>query len=226
MCRVLAYLGSQIPLENLLYKPDSSLLKQAYRPQMLQMLNLAGFGMMAWDPASYLPDIPFRYTKVTVSSFVFGNGNSTETIPTGPPFARYRAHHSQKARLRVVRSSKAINAQRARINRIPLATANTCNGADSPTRYGLPCFRQSVGGRQPQADCLSDTRPRAVSVTCFSGRSGWHHPSASSSCLCIPVGNRYAAASSFVSPYPSRRSDQQTETARLLFRRQSTPFQA
>ena len=31
MCRVLAYLGSQIPLENLLYKPDSSLLKQAYR---------------------------------------------------------------------------------------------------------------------------------------------------------------------------------------------------
>jgi len=30
MCRVLAYLGSPILLENLLYRPDSSLLKQAY----------------------------------------------------------------------------------------------------------------------------------------------------------------------------------------------------
>ena len=59
MCRVLAYLGSQIPLENLLYKPDSSLLKQAYQPQMLQMLNLAGFGMMAWD-AQATCQIPYR----------------------------------------------------------------------------------------------------------------------------------------------------------------------
>ena len=69
MCRVLAYLGSQIPLENLLYKPDSSLLKQAYQPQMLQMLNLAGFGMMAWDATSHLPEIPYRYTTTELPVF-------------------------------------------------------------------------------------------------------------------------------------------------------------
>jgi glutamine amidotransferase len=69
MCRVLAYLGSPIPLENLLYKPDSSLLKQAYRPQMLQMLNLAGFGMLAWDPASHLPEVPYRYATTELPVF-------------------------------------------------------------------------------------------------------------------------------------------------------------
>ena len=69
MCRVLAYLGSPIPLENLLYKPDSSLLKQAYQPQMHHMLNLAGFGMMAWDPASYVPEVPYRYATTELPIF-------------------------------------------------------------------------------------------------------------------------------------------------------------
>ena len=69
MCRVLSYLGSPIPLENLLYKPDSSLLKQAYQPQMLHMLNLAGFGMMAWDPGSRMPDIPYRYATTDLPTF-------------------------------------------------------------------------------------------------------------------------------------------------------------
>jgi len=69
MCRVLAYLGSPIPLENLLYKPDSSLLKQAYRPKMLEMLNLAGFGMMAWDSTSYVPDVPYRYVTTELPIF-------------------------------------------------------------------------------------------------------------------------------------------------------------
>ena len=69
MCRVLAYLGKPIPLENLLYKPDSSLLKQTYQPQMLHMLNLAGFGMMAWDPASHLPATPYRYATTELPVF-------------------------------------------------------------------------------------------------------------------------------------------------------------
>ena len=66
---MLSYLGSPIPLENLLYKPDSSLLKQAYQPQMLHMLNLAGFGMMAWDPGSRMPDIPYRYATTDLPTF-------------------------------------------------------------------------------------------------------------------------------------------------------------
>jgi glutamine amidotransferase len=49
MCRVLAYLGEPSPLEDLLYAPDNSLVRQSYAPQRLRMLNLAGFGIAAWD---------------------------------------------------------------------------------------------------------------------------------------------------------------------------------
>ena len=55
MCRILGYLGTPVLLEDLLYAPDSSLLNQTIGAQMLQMLNLAGFGMAAWDPASHDP---------------------------------------------------------------------------------------------------------------------------------------------------------------------------
>jgi predicted glutamine amidotransferase len=61
MCRVLAYLGQPLPLSHLLYEPDSSLVRQAHSPRMLSMLNLAGFGMMAWDHESYQSDVPFSY---------------------------------------------------------------------------------------------------------------------------------------------------------------------
>ena len=52
MCRVLAYLGTPVLLDELMYRPDSSLIRQAYNPKMLRMLNLAGFGMVAWDDSS------------------------------------------------------------------------------------------------------------------------------------------------------------------------------
>lgn len=69
MCRVLSYLGTGISLESLLYAPDSSLIKQAYQPQMLHMLNLAGFGMMAWDPSSHSPERPYRYATTALPVF-------------------------------------------------------------------------------------------------------------------------------------------------------------
>ena len=59
MCRVLAYLGEPVLLDDLLYKPDSSLIRQTYAPKMLHMLNLAGFGMQAWDPTSFRPEDPY-----------------------------------------------------------------------------------------------------------------------------------------------------------------------
>jgi glutamine amidotransferase len=69
MCRVLSYLGTNIALESLLYSPDSSLIKQAYQPQMLHMLNLAGFGMMAWDATSHAPELPYRYATTALPVF-------------------------------------------------------------------------------------------------------------------------------------------------------------
>ncbi len=62
MCRVLMYLGEPILADDLLYKPDSSLIKQSYHARfMSRMHNLAGFGMAAWDKNSHDKEIPFIY---------------------------------------------------------------------------------------------------------------------------------------------------------------------
>lgn len=69
MCRALLYLGEPVLLDDLLYKPDSSLVKQSYMPRMLRMLNLAGFGMTVWDRSSIDPDIPYRYGTTNLPVF-------------------------------------------------------------------------------------------------------------------------------------------------------------
>jgi glutamine amidotransferase len=69
MCRALIYLGRPIPLDNLLFRPESSLVNQALLPRKLQMLNLAGFGMMAWDSRSHHPEVPFRYATPSLPVF-------------------------------------------------------------------------------------------------------------------------------------------------------------
>lgn len=62
MCRMLSYLGKPVIIENLLYKTDNSFIQQSYNPRhMSHLLNLAGFGLMAWDKHSYNPDLPFIY---------------------------------------------------------------------------------------------------------------------------------------------------------------------
>jgi glutamine amidotransferase len=61
MCRVLMYLGKPVLVDDLLYQPDQSLIKQTHNALMLEMLNLAGFGMVAWDPGSHRPEEPFSY---------------------------------------------------------------------------------------------------------------------------------------------------------------------
>lgn len=61
MCRVLAYLGEPVLLDDLLYASDNSLVRQSYAPQRLRMLNLAGFGVAAWDPVSVQPHQPYMY---------------------------------------------------------------------------------------------------------------------------------------------------------------------
>lgn len=69
MCRILSYLGTPVLLDHLLYAPDVSLLNQTIHARMLAMLNLAGFGMVAWDPASHEPQAPFRYRTTQVALF-------------------------------------------------------------------------------------------------------------------------------------------------------------
>jgi glutamine amidotransferase len=69
MCRALLYLGEPVLLDNFLYQPDSALVRQSYMPKMLNMLNLAGFGLRAWDPGSRDPELPFAYASDSLPVF-------------------------------------------------------------------------------------------------------------------------------------------------------------
>ena len=61
MCRLVAYLGERVLLDEVLFAPDSSIVEQAVHPQMLSAMNLAGFGVVAWDDESTSPDVPWTY---------------------------------------------------------------------------------------------------------------------------------------------------------------------
>jgi glutamine amidotransferase len=69
MCRALLYLGEPVLLDDLLFQPDSALVRQSYMPKMLNMLNLAGFGMRAWDPKSHDPASPYSYASDSLPVF-------------------------------------------------------------------------------------------------------------------------------------------------------------
>lgn len=80
MCRALLYLGRPVVLDNLLFRPDSALVRQSYMPKMLHLLNLAGFGMRAWDRASHDPDAPFAYASHSLPVFDRNLKNLAEKI--------------------------------------------------------------------------------------------------------------------------------------------------
>lgn len=63
MCRVLAYLGSEVPLEDLLIKPENSLINQALDPERHPQLQLAGWGFGAWGEHLLKPDEPLLYHR-------------------------------------------------------------------------------------------------------------------------------------------------------------------
>ena len=69
MCRALLYLGQPVLLDNLLFRPDSALVRQSMMPRMLNMLNLVGFGLRAWDPSSNDPDRPYSYYSLSLPVF-------------------------------------------------------------------------------------------------------------------------------------------------------------
>jgi glutamine amidotransferase len=70
VCRVLAYLGEPLELRQLLFGTDNSLVRQSYSPRMMNtFLNLAGFGMVAWDPRLADAGEPLAYRVTTLPGF-------------------------------------------------------------------------------------------------------------------------------------------------------------
>ena len=69
MCRLVAYLGEQVVLDEILFQPDSSIVEQAVHPQLLSAMNLAGFGVVAWDDQSPSADLPWTYRTAGLPFF-------------------------------------------------------------------------------------------------------------------------------------------------------------
>ena len=67
MCRLLGYLGDPVLLDDLIIKPDNSLIRQTTEARMLSMLNLAGFGLAAWDDALAEPHLPLTFHSTQVA---------------------------------------------------------------------------------------------------------------------------------------------------------------
>lgn len=64
MCRLLGYIGEPIQLDNLLYKPEHSLVVQSYKPQEMTagLLNADGFGI-GWHHLKKT-DLPYTYKNI------------------------------------------------------------------------------------------------------------------------------------------------------------------
>ena len=90
MCRALLYLGEPVLLDNLLFQPDSALIRQSYMPKMLHMLNLAGFGMRAWDPGSHDSATPFSYASDALPVFDRNLKNLAGKVAAGCVLAHVR----------------------------------------------------------------------------------------------------------------------------------------
>lgn len=69
MCRVLAYLGQPVLLDEMLYAADGGLVRQAVDPQLMSLLNLGGFGLAAWAQDFPQPSLPFTYRVPTLPNF-------------------------------------------------------------------------------------------------------------------------------------------------------------
>lgn len=69
MCRMLIYQGKPIKPETLLYHPDNSLMTQTYSPKLINMKNLAGFGMALWSQDLLQSSKPLIYKTTQLSSY-------------------------------------------------------------------------------------------------------------------------------------------------------------
>ncbi|AWB92141.1 class II glutamine amidotransferase [Aeromicrobium chenweiae] len=63
MCRVLAYIGPEIPVESLLLKPENSLINQTLDPERHPQLQLAGWGFGIWSEHLLKTEEPLLYHR-------------------------------------------------------------------------------------------------------------------------------------------------------------------
>ncbi len=184
MCRALLYLGRPVVLDDLLYRPDSALVRQSYMPKMLHLLNLAGFGMRAWDRASHDPDAPFAYGSQSLPVFDRNLKNLAEKIAASCVLAHVRGvaysteveislqnvHPFQFAGVPLVMAHNGDLAQFARLRPLlaphvkPEFAAQVRGTTDSEWIYALLVSRLRDPYARPAASELIDAIAAALAV--------------------------------------------------------------
>jgi len=79
MCRVLAYIGPELPIDSLLLEPENSLINQTLDPELHPLLQLAGWGFAGWSAHLLKPEEPFRYRRPMAA---FYDDNAEGIIPS------------------------------------------------------------------------------------------------------------------------------------------------
>lgn len=79
MCRVLAYIGPEIPIASLLLEPENSLINQSLDPELHPLLQLAGWGFGAWSEHLLKPEEPFLYRRPMAA---FYDDNAEGIVPS------------------------------------------------------------------------------------------------------------------------------------------------
>lgn len=69
MCRVLAYVGDPVELDGPLFVAENSLIRQSVQARLMSLLNIGGFGLIAWEESSRHPERPFVYRTTSVPVF-------------------------------------------------------------------------------------------------------------------------------------------------------------
>ncbi len=91
MCRVLAYIGPDVPLENLLLRPQNSLINQTLDPERHPQLQLAGWGFGAWSEHLLTPEEPFLYHRPMAAFYDDNVGGIVPSLRVSTMLAHVRA---------------------------------------------------------------------------------------------------------------------------------------
>ena len=91
MCRILAYLGPELPLENLLLKPANSLINQSRAPEHHPLMQLAGWGFATWSESFLRPETPLRYRRAVPAFFDDNTGTLIPSLQGHTVLAHIRA---------------------------------------------------------------------------------------------------------------------------------------
>lgn len=91
MCRVLAYLGPEIPLEDLLLTPRNSLVNQTLDPERHPQLQLAGWGFGIWSEHLLKPDVPLIYRRPMAAFYDDNVEGIVPHLPVSTLLAHVRA---------------------------------------------------------------------------------------------------------------------------------------